>query len=34
MKLRFAQFGISHDHAPSKARTLKTSEDVDFRGHL
>ena len=32
MKLRFAQFGISHDHAPSKARTLKTSEDVDFVG--
>ena len=32
MKLRFAQFGISHDHAPSKARTLKSSEDVDFVG--
>ena len=32
MKLRFAQFGISHDHAPSKARTLKASEDVDFVG--
>ena len=32
MKIRFAQFGISHDHAPSKARTLKASEDIDFVG--
>ena len=32
MKLRFAQFGISHDHAPSKTRTLKISENVDFVG--
>lgn len=32
MKIRLAQYGISHDHASGKARVLKESDDVDFAG--
>ena len=32
MKIKFAQYGISHDHASGKARTLKDSEEVEFCG--
>ena len=32
MKIRLAQYGISHDHATGKAKTLKTNDDVDFAG--
>ena len=32
MKIRLAQCGISHDHALSKARSLKESDEVDFAG--
>jgi predicted dehydrogenase len=32
MKLKLAQYGISHDHASGKARVMKESELVDFAG--
>ena len=32
MKVRLAQYGISHDHASGKARVLKESNQVDFAG--
>lgn len=32
MKIRLAQYGISHDHASGKARVLKESDDVEFAG--
>ena len=32
MKLRFAQYGISHGHATGKAIAMKSNDDVDFAG--
>ena len=32
MKIKFAQYGISHDHAAGKARVLKESNQVEFCG--
>ncbi|MEM7031353.1 MAG: Gfo/Idh/MocA family oxidoreductase [Chloroflexota bacterium] len=32
MKLKLAQYGISHDHAAGKTRVLKASDQVDFCG--
>ena len=32
MKIRLAQYGISHDHAAGKARVLKENDDIDFAG--
>ena len=32
MKVKFAQYGISHAHARGKAAVLKANADVDFRG--
>ena len=32
MKVRFAQYGISHGHASGKASVMKSSDDVDFAG--
>ena len=32
MKVKFAQYGISHDHAAGKARVLQESDQVDFCG--
>jgi len=32
MKVRLAQYGISHAHAAGKARVLKSNEDVEFCG--
>ena len=32
MPLKFAQYGISHDHAAGKARVLQASDQVDFCG--
>jgi predicted dehydrogenase len=32
MKVRLAQFGISHDHAAGKARVLIESDQVEFCG--
>ena len=32
MKLRFAQYGISHGHATGKASAMKSNDDVDFAG--
>lgn len=32
MKLKLAQYGISHDHAGGKARVLKESEEIEFAG--
>ncbi len=32
MKMRLAQYGISHDHASGKARVMKESDDIDFAG--
>ena len=32
MKIRFAQYGISHGHATGKAGAMKTNDDVDFAG--
>ncbi|MYG00110.1 Gfo/Idh/MocA family oxidoreductase [Candidatus Poribacteria bacterium] len=32
MKLKLAQYGISHDHAGGKARVLKESDEVEFAG--
>ena len=32
MKVKLAQYGISHDHASGKARVLKESDQVDFVG--
>jgi len=32
MKLRFAQYGISHAHASGKAAALKASDEVEFCG--
>ena len=32
MKLKLAQFGISHDHAAGKAQVLQKSDQVDFCG--
>ena len=32
MKLRFAQYGISHGHATDKASAMKSNDDVDFAG--
>ncbi|MCY4403678.1 MAG: Gfo/Idh/MocA family oxidoreductase [Candidatus Poribacteria bacterium] len=32
VKIRLAQYGISHDHAGGKARVLKESDEVEFVG--
>ena len=32
MKMRLAQYGISHDHASGKARVMKESDEIDFAG--
>ena len=32
MKMRLAQYGISHDHASGKARVMKESDDIEFAG--
>ena len=32
MKIRLAQYGISHDHASGKARVMKESDEIDFAG--
>ena len=32
MKIKLAQYGISHDHASGKARVMKESDQVDFCG--
>ena len=32
MKIRFAQYGISHGHAAGKASVIKSNDDVDFAG--
>ena len=32
MKIKLAQYGISHDHASGKARVMKESDDVEFAG--
>ena len=32
MKVKMAQYGISHDHASGKARVMAASEEVDFCG--
>ena len=32
MKIKLAQYGISHDHASGKARVMKESDQVDFWG--
>ena len=32
MTVKLAQYGISHDHAPGKARVMKESDQVDFCG--
>ena len=32
MRMRLAQYGISHDHASGKARVMKESDDIDFAG--
>ena len=32
MKLRLAQYGISHDHASGKAHVMKESDEIDFAG--
>ena len=32
MKIRLAQYGISHDHASGKARVMQENDDVDFCG--
>ena len=32
MKVKLAQYGISHDHATGKARVLQENEDVEFCG--
>ena len=32
MKIRLAQYGISHDHASGKTRVMKESDQVDFAG--
>ena len=32
MKIRLAQYGISHDHALGKARVMQENEDIDFWG--
>ena len=32
MKIKLAQYGISHDHAAGKARVLRKSDQVDFCG--
>ena len=32
MKLRLAQYGISHDHASGKARVMKESDEIEFAG--
>ena len=32
MKIKLAQYGISHDHASGKARVMQENNDVDFCG--
>ena len=32
MKIKLAQYGISHDHASGKAKVMGESDDVDFCG--
>ena len=32
VKMRLAQYGISHDHASGKASVMKESDDIDFAG--
>ena len=32
MKIRLAQYGISHDHASGKARVMKESDEIEFAG--
>ncbi len=32
MKIRLAQYGISHDHAAGKARVMRVSDEVEFCG--
>ena len=32
MKIRLAQYGISHDHASGKARVMQENDEVDFCG--
>ena len=32
MKIRWAQYGISHDHASGKARVMQENDEVDFCG--
>ena len=32
MKIRLAQYGISHDHAAGKARVMRESDEVEFCG--
>ena len=32
MKIRLAQYGISHDHASGKTRVMQENEGVDFWG--
>lgn len=32
MKIKLAQYGISHDHASGKARVMKESDQIDFCG--
>ena len=32
MKIKLAQYGISHDHASGKARVMQENDEVDFCG--
>ena len=32
MSVRFAQYGISHDHAAGKARVIRESDQVELAG--
>ena len=32
MPVRFAQYGISHDHAAGKARVIRESDQVELAG--
>ena len=32
VKIRLAQYGISHDHASGKARVMKESDEIEFAG--